>query len=114
MPPPETLIDSPATAPLRRLPLATALGLVLAVAVAGCGGGRRPISGSALFTAHCQTCHSISGTSTPTQQGGDLRNLHLPRVELLQLTAEMPPIRGRMSARETSAVVSYLQEMERR
>jgi mono/diheme cytochrome c family protein len=89
--------------------------LVIAVAVAGCGSERpTPISGAAVFNKHCATCHSISGTSTPRQQGGDLKNLHLPRVEELQLTAEMPPIHGRLSARQVRAVVSYLQSIERR
>jgi mono/diheme cytochrome c family protein len=92
----------------------SAVAIALAVAVAGCGAtGPGPNTGSALFKTHCETCHSISGHSAPRQQGGDLKNLHLPRVELVQLTAEMPPIHGRLSAREVRAVVEYLQAVER-
>ncbi len=92
-----------------------AVAIAVGVAVAGCGASTPPAtSGSALFKTHCATCHSISGTSAPHQQGGDLKNLHLPRVELLQLTAEMPAIHGRMTARELRAVVSYLQRIEDR
>ena len=83
--------------------------------MAGCGASRPAAdSGSALFKAHCQTCHSISGTSTPKQQGGDLKNLHLPRTELLQFAAEMPPIHGLLRPREVRTVVSYLQAIEKR
>ncbi len=67
-----------------------------------------------MFAVHCATCHSLSGRSTPRQQGGDLKNLRLPRAELIQFTAEMPPVHGRLSARAVLAVVSYLQSVERR
>ena len=89
--------------------------LALTASVAGCGSSRpAPISGSAVFSRHCSTCHSISGTAAPRQQGGDLRNLHLPRVELVQLIVEMPPVHGPLTARELHAVIDYLQAMERR
>lgn len=92
-----------------------AVAIAVALAVAGCGTRTAPaFSGATVFKQHCATCHSISGTSTPRQQGGDLRRLHLPRVELVQLTAEMPPIHGRLTAREVRAVVSYLQSIEDR
>jgi mono/diheme cytochrome c family protein len=95
--------------------MAVAIVIATAVAAAGCGASTPPaLSGSALFNTHCATCHSISGTAAPRQQGGDLRHLHLPRVELLQLTAEMPAIHGRLTARELRSVVSYLQRIEDR
>jgi mono/diheme cytochrome c family protein len=90
--------------------------LVIAATVAGCGGGGAVagISGPAVFVNHCATCHSLSGSSAPQQQGGDLRHLRLPRAELLQYSAEMPPVHGRLSPPELRAVVSYLQSVERR
>ena len=95
--------------------MVVALVFALAALVAGCGSSTpSQISGSAVFRAHCSSCHSISGRSAPSQQGGDLRNLHLPRIELVQLTVEMPPVRGPLTARQLRAVVDYLQAMERR
>jgi mono/diheme cytochrome c family protein len=92
-----------------------ALALGLAVALAGCGGGTvARVSGPAVFADHCATCHSLSGHSAPKQQGGDLRNLRLPRQDLLQYSAEMPPVHGRLNGRELRAVVAYLQWVERR
>lgn len=104
-----------------RSALAAAL---LAAAVGGCGAGpatghkptaaARAVSGRAVFAEHCAVCHAISGRLYRTQQGGDLRGLHLPRNELVQFTVEMPVIRRRLRAREVQAVVSYLQAMSRR
>ena len=62
---------------------------------------------------HCETCHSISGSSTPRQQGGDLKNLHLPHSDLIELTEEMPPLHGYLTARELQAVVRYVESVER-
>ena len=67
-----------------------------------------------MFAAHCEACHSLSGSSAPHQQGGDLKNLRLPHSDLLQLTAEMPPLHGRLTARELRTVVAYVQSVERR
>ncbi len=98
----------------RHVAVAAAAGLVTAM-VSGCGSGKvAPIAGSAVFNTHCATCHSLTGHSLPKQQGGDLGHLHLPRSELLQYTAEMPAIRGHLTARELRAVVGYLQSIERR
>lgn len=107
----------PQTAGERRAWLAvrtlTALGL--AASVAGCGAVTvARVSGPAVFAMHCETCHSLSGSSSPKQQGGDLKNLRLPRNDLLQLTAEMPPLHGRLTARELRAVVAYVHAVERR
>ena len=88
---------------------------LVAAAISGCGsGGVAAASGSAVFASHCAICHSISGSSTPHQQGGDLEGLRLPRSELRQFTAEMPVIHSRLTARELRAVVGYVQSAERR
>ena len=87
----------------------------VAAAVAGCGSGTgTPVSGQAVFATHCEACHSLSGSSTPRQQGGDLKNLHLPHTDLVQLTAEMPPLHGPLTARQLRAVVAYVESAERR
>ena len=89
--------------------------LLAAGAVAGCGSaGSRAVSSAALFATHCGACHSLTGSSTPRQQGGDLKRLRLPRSELLQFTAEMPVMHGPLTPRELRAVVSFLQSVERR
>jgi mono/diheme cytochrome c family protein len=67
-----------------------------------------------VFDAHCELCHSISGSSRPEQQGGDLRGLHLPRRELVQFTVEMPIVKSRLTASEVRAVVDYMQAVARR
>ncbi|MDE3132179.1 MAG: cytochrome c [Acidobacteriota bacterium] len=94
--------------------LAAALAALLAGVVGGCGSGAAGVSGRAVFRADCQVCHSISGHSAPTQQGGDLRRLRLPRAELLQYAAEMPVITRRLTRAELRAVVAYLQSRQRR
>ncbi len=91
------------------------IALGVATSIAGCGGGMAArVSGSAVFATHCEACHSISGSSAPHQQGGDLKNLRLPHSDLMQLTAEMPTIHGGLTARELRAVVTYVQSVERR
>ena len=98
----------------RHTAVAAAATLVTAM-VSACGSGKvTPIAGSAVFKTHCGTCHSLTAPSLPRQQGGALGQLHLPRSELLQYTAEMPAIRGHLTARELRAVVGYLQSIERR
>lgn len=95
--------------------LRAVIALGLTTSVAGCGVGTvARVSGPAVFATHCETCHSLSGSATPRQQGGDLKNLRLPHSDLLQLTAEMPPRHGRLTARELRAVVAYVQSVERR
>ena len=51
---------------------------------------RRQSPGPPCSTRTATTCHSLIRQLAPKQQGGDLKNLRLPRSELLQLTAEMP------------------------
>lgn len=91
------------------------LALGLAGTVGGCGSVTvAGVAGPVVFATHCATCHSLSGRSAPSQQGGDLKDVRLPRSDLIQLTAEMPPLHGRLTARELRAVVAYLQAVERR
>jgi len=98
-----------------RSALLAATAALVAAAISGCGSnGVAAVSGPAVFATHCAICHSISGSSTPHQQGGDLRSLRLPRGELLQFAAEMPVIHSRLTARELRAVISYMQSVERR
>ena len=88
-----------------------------AAAISGCGGGTSggpSVSGQAVFADHCEICHSIAASSSPEQQGGDLRGLRLARNELVQFTVEMPVIHRRLSAAEVQAVVNYMQSKARR
>jgi mono/diheme cytochrome c family protein len=84
-----------------------------AIMLSACGSGAAPVSGSSVFATHCAICHSISGHSSPEQQGGDLRHLRLPPGELRQFAAEMPLVNGRLTARDLRAVVGYLRSVER-
>ena len=95
--------------------LVAAAAALVAAGITGCGSsGAVAVSGPAVFATHCAVCHSISGSPTPHQQGGDLERPRLPRGELLQFAAEMPVLHGRLTARELRAVVSYVQSAERR
>jgi len=119
----------------RRGPAAVAgAAVALAIAISGCGssgagvvtrsrgitlqsptsGSGAPVAASALFAEHCAICHSISGNAYSRKDGGDLGALHLPRVELVQFTAEMPAVHGRLTGAQVQAVVSYLQALARR
>ncbi len=98
---------------LRRPGIAIAgTAVLLAAGISGCGG--TAVSGRTVFANHCEVCHSISGSSSPEQQGGDLRGPRLPRNDLVQYAAEMPAVNGRLTAVEIRAVASYLQSVERR
>jgi mono/diheme cytochrome c family protein len=59
-----------------------------AALLGGCGGTTR--SGRALFARECGACHTISGSDSPSHQGGDLRRVRLARPVLLQFMREMP------------------------
>ena len=72
-------------------------------------------SGRQVFAQACEVCHSISGHSRPSQQGGDLRMFHSSLAQLRQLTAEMPVLHHhRLSSAELSAVVAYVAAIENR
>jgi mono/diheme cytochrome c family protein len=86
----------------------------LALLASGCGAsssGRSP-SGATVFAGSCRSCHSLSRPSSPRQQGGDLRRVHLSRSVLTQFTAEMP-VRHRLTATELRAVVDYVLAVQR-
>jgi mono/diheme cytochrome c family protein len=90
----------------------------VALFLAGCGSsGSAPASSSALghqvFAHQCSFCHSLSGHSSPRQQGGDLLGTHLRRPALYQFTAEMP-VRHRLSRAALNAVVDYVLAVQRR
>lgn len=106
---------APGALPRASSALLAAAAVLVTAAISGCGSsGAAAVSGQAVFATHCAICHSISGSSTPYQQGGDLKSLRLPRGELLQFAAEMPVLHGRLTARELRAVVSYVRSAERR
>jgi mono/diheme cytochrome c family protein len=116
-----------------RAAVATAVG-ALVITISGCGSGgtgdatgsrgitlQSPgsgsggaVTGSALFAEHCAICHSVSGNRYSRKDGGDLRHLHLPRYELVQFTAEMPAVHGRLTGAQVQTIVSYLQSLARR
>lgn len=116
-----------------RVAVAAAMG-ALAMATSGCGssgpgaatgsrgitlqsphnGSGVALTGSAVFAQHCAICHSISGNRYSRKDGGDLRGLHIPRYELVQFTAEMPAVHGRLTGAQVQGVVSYLQSLARR
>ena len=70
-------------------------------------------SGRELFTRDCGFCHSLSGHSSPKQEGGDLLGAHLRRPVLVQFTAEMP-VKHRLSRADLNAVVDYVLAVQRR
>lgn len=96
-----------------RIAGAVTIAVLPAVAISGCGSGAK-VSGRAVFAADCAVCHSISGSSAPTQQGGDLRGLRLPRNDLVQYTVEMPVLNKPLNRAQVRAVVDYMQSIERK
>ncbi|HEY2005976.1 MAG TPA: cytochrome c [Solirubrobacteraceae bacterium] len=101
--------------------------LVLALSGCGASGGPRsgsvtgaqsgaiaagPASGHEVFTRACSFCHSLTGHSSPKQQGGDLLGARLRRPVLVQFTAEMP-VKHRLTKAELNAVVDYVLAVQR-
>ncbi|MGH3417907.1 MAG: c-type cytochrome, partial [Actinocrinis sp.] len=83
-------------------------------ATAGCGTSTpRPPSGRAVFASECSVCHSLNGRYDPRRQGGDLRDLHATRAELLQFAIEMPAPDRPLSRGQLAAVVAYIYRVER-
>lgn len=72
------------------------------------------VSGAEVFTRDCLYCHSLSGHNAPSQQGGDLRDLHTSRRQMVELTAEMPRLHGPLTPAQLNAVVEYVMAVERR
>jgi mono/diheme cytochrome c family protein len=90
-------------------------GAAAVIVIAGCGGslGRRTESGQAVFSGECGACHSLSRRQSSRQQGGDLRELKMPRATLLQFAAEMP-VPHRLTRHDRNAVVNYILSVQRR
>jgi len=87
--------------------------LAIAVLAAGCGsgGGPPPATGRALFAEDCGACHSLTGTASSRQQGGDLLALHMTRAQMLEFVREMP-VPHRLSSTEQGAVADYVRSVE--
>jgi mono/diheme cytochrome c family protein len=69
-------------------------------------------SGHEVFAHECSFCHSLTGHSSPKQQGGDLLDARLRRPVLVQFTAEMP-VKHRLTKAELNAVVDYVLAVQR-
>jgi mono/diheme cytochrome c family protein len=93
------------------------VGLLLAAFAAvpaGCGApAAGSVSGRAVFNQDCSACHSLRGTENPRRQGGDLLAFHSSRVQLTQLTAEMP-VRHALDRSQLRAVVNFVMAAESR
>jgi mono/diheme cytochrome c family protein len=96
-----------------------AIGLVAALAVAGCGGGGGGASISQtseaahVFARNCSACHSLIGNESRHRQGGDLVGYRLSRQQLLEFTREMPTRRPLTSA-QLQLVVEYVRGFQQR
>jgi mono/diheme cytochrome c family protein len=92
-----------------------AVGLLLAALAAvpaGCGASAvGSVSGRAVFSQECSACHSLRGNETARLQGGDLLAFHSSRVQLMQLSAEMP-VRHPLDQAQLRAVVSFVMGAE--
>jgi mono/diheme cytochrome c family protein len=104
----------------RRAALIGTVALILA-ACGSSGGVRRTtsgagpgaaVSGHEVFARSCSLCHSLSGHSSPKQQGGDLLGARLRRPVLVQFTAEMP-VKHRLTQPQLKAVVEYVLAVQR-
>ncbi len=94
-----------------------ALGLAAAALTAGLGGcagtgGQPNPTGRSLFAQDCGVCHSLTGRQSPRRQGGDLLDLQVDRVAMLEFTREMP-VRRRLSASQLRTVADYVLAVER-
>jgi mono/diheme cytochrome c family protein len=97
-------------------------GVLVLVGACGASGPRRsssgvlpqrPADGAVVFQRECSSCHSLIGNESLHRPGGDLLGYTLTRQELLEQTRQMP-VRNPLSAAELSAVVEYVQGMEKR
>jgi mono/diheme cytochrome c family protein len=97
-----------------------AIGLVAALAVAGCGGGggggasiSQTSEAAHVFARNCSACHSLIGNESRHRQGGDLVGYRLSRQQLLEFTREMPTRRPLTSA-QLQLVVEYVLGFQQR
>jgi mono/diheme cytochrome c family protein len=93
-----------------------AIGLVAALAVAGCGGGAsisQTSEAAHVFARNCSACHSLIGNESRHRQGGDLVGYRLSRQQLLEFTREMPTRRP-LSSAQLQLVVEYVLGFQQR
>jgi mono/diheme cytochrome c family protein len=93
-----------------------AIGLMAALAVAGCGGGggiSQTSEAAHVFARNCSACHSLIGNESRHRQGGDLVGYRLSRRQLLEFTREMPTRRPLTSA-QLQLVVEYVLGFQQR
>ena len=103
--------------------------LVLVLGLAGCGGGdddggdAQPppaatgdggVSGEAVFTGQCGSCHTLEAAGTDGAIGPNLDDLDVSADEVEQQVREggggMPAFEGRLSDDEIQAVSEYVSE----
>jgi len=77
--------------------------VVLAFALAGCGG--RPL-GKRVFETRCADCHTLTGRDAPVD-GGDLA-LGSLSVSDVESFARIMPVRPRLTRAELHAVATYV------
>ena len=99
--------------PGRGQPLAAALAIAAIAAGCGSGGGPPRATARALFAEDCGACHSLTGTASPRQQGGDLVAFHMTRAQMLEFVREMP-VPHRLSSAQQEAVADYVRSVEAR
>lgn len=89
--------------------------VALPFATAACGASHRatPSGDKALFTQACGACHTVSGVSPPSKQGGDLLRVHLKRPVMIEFAREMP-MRRRLDPAELDSVVDYILGLQHR
>jgi mono/diheme cytochrome c family protein len=89
--------------------------LVIAVGSAGCGSGAASptVDGRALFAENCAMCHSLTGRSSPRQQGGDLLGFRMSENEMLEFVREMP-VRHPLSSTQQRAIADFVRALEAR
>jgi mono/diheme cytochrome c family protein len=87
--------------------------LVIAPACCGCGSGAASpkVDGRALFAENCAVCHSLTGRSSPRQQGGDLLGFRMSEQQMLEFVREMP-VRHPLSSTQQRAVADYVRALE--
>jgi mono/diheme cytochrome c family protein len=93
--------------------LVVIVALPLATAACGASHPAAPSGGKTLFTQACGACHTVSGVSPPSKQGGDLLRVHLKRPVMIQFAREMP-MRRRLTPVELDAVVDYVLGLQHR
>ena len=87
--------------------------LPLATGACGVSHSSAPTASKALFTQACGACHTISGVSSPSRQGGDLLAVRLSRPVMIQFAREMP-LRRRLTATQLDSIADYILGLQRR